>query len=76
LALAFEWHYRVPVEWYIYLDEGHVKFQPRGKLVVYQRNLDWMRFWLQGEEDPDTAKAEQYAWWRGMRERWEVPSSP
>lgn len=64
-------HYGVPAEWYVYLNEGHVKFQPRSKYLVYHRNLDWMRFWLQGNEDPDPAKAEQYARWRGMRERWE-----
>jgi hypothetical protein len=31
------------------------------------RNLDWFRFWLKGEEDPDPAKAEQYARWRELR---------
>jgi hypothetical protein len=30
--------------------------------------VDWFRFWLQGEEDPDPAKAEQYARWRELRE--------
>ena len=64
-------HYGVPVEWYVYLNEGHQKFQPRSKNLVYQRNLDWMRFWLQGAEDDDPAKAEQFARWRDMRRRWE-----
>jgi len=27
-----------------------------------------MRFWLQDYEDPDPAKAEQYARWRKLRE--------
>jgi hypothetical protein len=60
--------YGVPVEWYVYPGEGHVKFQPRNKYFVYQRNLDWMNFWLQGKEDPDPAKREQYGRWRAMRE--------
>jgi len=61
-------HHGIPVEWYIYLNEGHQKFQPRSKYLVYQRNLDWMKFWLKDEEDPDQSKADQYARWRQMRE--------
>jgi len=54
---------------YVFSDEPHQKFQPRHKLAVYQRNLDWFRFWLQGVEDPDPTKAEQYARWRIMKAR-------
>jgi hypothetical protein len=32
-----------------------------------QRNVDWYRFWLKGEEDPDPSKAEQYKRWRELR---------
>jgi len=28
--------------------------------------VDWFRFWLKGEEDPDPGKASQYARWRSM----------
>jgi dipeptidyl aminopeptidase/acylaminoacyl peptidase len=42
----------------------HIKVEPRQKLAVYQRNLDWFRFWLKDEIDPDPAKADQYARWR------------
>jgi dipeptidyl aminopeptidase/acylaminoacyl peptidase len=52
---------------YVFPDEPHIKFQPKHKLAVYERNLDWFRFWLQGYEDPDPAKAAQYARWRLMR---------
>ncbi len=52
---------------YVFPDEPHQKFQPRHKLAVYQRNLDWFRFWLQSVEDPDPSKKTQYAHWRGMR---------
>ena len=30
-------------------------------------SVDWLRFWLKGEEDPDPAKVEQYARWRELR---------
>lgn len=52
---------------YVFPHEPHLKFQPRHKLAVYLRNLDWFRFWLQGEEDPVAAKREQYMHWREMR---------
>jgi len=29
--------------------------------------VDWYRFWLQGYEDPNPAKAEQYERWRALR---------
>lgn len=52
---------------YVFPHEPHQKFQPRHKLAVYQRNLDWFRFWLQGYEEPNPAKEKQYARWREMR---------
>lgn len=53
---------------YVFPNEPHMKFQPRHKLAVYERNLDWFRFWLQGFEDPMPSKKTQYARWRVMRE--------
>ncbi|MEE8295057.1 MAG: Atxe2 family lasso peptide isopeptidase [Sphingomonadales bacterium] len=61
-----------PVEMYIYPDERHVKWQPAHKYIVYSRNVDWFNFWLQGIEDPDPAKAEQYLRWRELREMHEA----
>jgi hypothetical protein len=52
---------------YVFPNEPHIKFQPKHKLAVYERNLNWFRFWLQGYESPDREKAEQYAHWRAMR---------
>lgn len=52
---------------YVFPHEPHQKFQPRHKLAVYERNLDWFRFWLQGFEDADVSKRDQYARWREMR---------
>ncbi|MBG9791096.1 dipeptidyl aminopeptidase [Paenibacillus dendritiformis] len=52
---------------YVFPNEPHQKFQPRHKLAVYERNLDWFRFWLLGVEDLATGKKEQYRYWRMMR---------
>jgi dipeptidyl aminopeptidase/acylaminoacyl peptidase len=52
---------------YVFPNEPHLKFQPRHKLAVYERNLDWFRFWLQGYEDPAPSKKARYARWRAMR---------
>ncbi|MGN6790179.1 MAG: Atxe2 family lasso peptide isopeptidase [Rhodanobacteraceae bacterium] len=52
---------------YVFPNEPHNKFQPRHKLAVYERNLDWFRFWLQGYEAPDPAKRMQYAHWQKMK---------
>jgi dipeptidyl aminopeptidase/acylaminoacyl peptidase len=52
---------------YVFPNEPHQKFQPRHKLAAYKRNIDWFRFWLQGYEDPDPAKHEEYKHWRAMK---------
>jgi dipeptidyl aminopeptidase/acylaminoacyl peptidase len=52
---------------YVFPDEPHQKFQPKHKLAAYERNLDWFRFWLQGHEDSDPQKADQYKRWEAMR---------
>lgn len=57
------------VEMYVYPDEYHIKWQPAHRLSVYNRNIDWMNFWLRNVEDPDPAKASQYEHWRALRER-------
>ena len=54
---------------YVFPHEPHQKFQPRHKLAVYERNLDWFRFWLQGFEDDDATKSAQYENWRAMRDQ-------
>ncbi|QDX25156.1 Atxe2 family lasso peptide isopeptidase [Sphingomonas suaedae] len=57
-----------PVEMRIYPDEYHNKVQPRHRLAVYTRNIDWFAFWLRNVEDPDPGKQDQYARWRALRE--------
>ncbi|HEX4736688.1 MAG TPA: Atxe2 family lasso peptide isopeptidase [Allosphingosinicella sp.] len=61
--------YGKPVEMYVFPGEFHAKWQPVHRLAIYERNLDWFDFWLRGTEDPQPAKAAQYARWRLLRER-------
>jgi dipeptidyl aminopeptidase/acylaminoacyl peptidase len=61
-------HYSVPVDWYVYHDEGHVKSQPLNKYYVYCRNLEWMKFWLKDEVTSDPNKQDQYSRWRAMKD--------
>lgn len=56
-----------PAELFAFPDEPHTKYQPRHKLSVYERNLDWFRFWLQGYVDPAPRKREQYRRWQAFR---------
>lgn len=56
-----------PVEMYVFPDEFHTKGQPVHRRAVYERNLDWFSFWLRHEQDPDPAKAAQYARWEAFR---------
>jgi dipeptidyl aminopeptidase/acylaminoacyl peptidase len=65
-----------PAELYVFPDEAHIKAQPRHRLAVYRRNLDWFRFWLQDRADEDPARTEQYQRWRGLAERFRVTSDP
>jgi dipeptidyl aminopeptidase/acylaminoacyl peptidase len=56
-----------PVELHVIPDGTHELAKPWERLSSAQGNVDWFTFWLLGEEDPDSAKAEQYARWRDLR---------
>ncbi|MBN9145673.1 MULTISPECIES: Atxe2 family lasso peptide isopeptidase [unclassified Novosphingobium] len=56
-----------PVEMYVFPDETHNKWQPAHRKAIYQRNLDWFGFWLQGKVDPDPTKTSQYERWQAMK---------
>lgn len=58
---------RKPVELYVIPDGEHLLVKPWERLASSGSNVDWFRFWLKGEEDPDPAKAEQYARWRELK---------
>jgi dipeptidyl aminopeptidase/acylaminoacyl peptidase len=60
---------RHQADMYVFPNETHIKYQPQHKQAVYERNVDWFRFWLQGYEDPNPDKAGQYRIWREMRDQ-------
>jgi dipeptidyl aminopeptidase/acylaminoacyl peptidase len=56
----------------IYLPTGtHHLQKPWDRMVSLQSDVDWFRFWLAGQEDPDPAKANQYVRWRELQKRQE-----
>lgn len=57
------------VEMWIFPDAYHIKNQPRQRLAVYDRNVDWLDFWLLGRENPDIVDLDRYARWQAMREK-------
>lgn len=53
----------------IYFPHGtHIHQKPLERLESQQGNIDWLRFWLQGYEDPDPAKCPQYELWRSLKD--------
>jgi len=61
-------HYHVPVDFFIYPNDGHVTQRPEHRFVSLQRNLDWFEFWLLDRENEPQSKGDQYARWRTLRE--------
>ncbi|ANO50062.1 hypothetical protein BA177_01445 [Woeseia oceani] len=57
-----------PVEMVVHPDEGHIKWHPAHRFAIYERNVDWLNFWLRGIEDLSPAKAEQYVRWHRLRD--------
>jgi|GEM_PF-957027 len=60
-----------PLETHIYPDAGHIINQPAQRYSIYNRNMDWLSFWLMGKEDPAPEKRPQYTRWRLYREQHE-----
>lgn len=81
-TLLYEWEwfaalYKLakPVDM-IYIPDGQHELQkPWDRIIAQEGNLDWFLFWLKREEDPDPAKADQYARWRELRKLQEKQST-
>jgi dipeptidyl aminopeptidase/acylaminoacyl peptidase len=56
-----------PIEMYVFPGETHALIQPVHRLVNYERQVDWFRFWLQHEEDGSPSKQSQYDRWNRLR---------
>lgn len=57
------------VEMYVFPGEYHVKWQPIHHLNIYERNVQWFRFWLLDQEADEPLDPEQYSRWRTLREK-------
>jgi dipeptidyl aminopeptidase/acylaminoacyl peptidase len=54
----------------LYLPLGqHVLQNPAELMASEQGDVDWFRYWLKGEVDPDPAKTKQYERWSKMRNK-------
>ena len=72
LGALWEWYaglslQKKPVDLVLIPGGTHLLVKPRERAIAQQGLVDWFCFWLKGEEDPDPAKAEQYARWRELR---------
>lgn len=56
-----------PVDLFYFPDGQHVLQKPRERLASEQGDVDWFRFWLEGQEDRDPRKAQEYQRWRKLR---------
>lgn len=59
-----------PVEFFLIPDierGSHTIQNPAQCLASQEGAVDWFDFWLNGREDPDPRKADQYARWRKLR---------
>jgi dipeptidyl aminopeptidase/acylaminoacyl peptidase len=57
----------VEMQWLRRENATHVVKRPYHRYLSQQSAVDWFDFWLNGHEDADPAKAEQYARWHELR---------
>lgn len=61
-----------PVEYYVVpeVDRGSHHIENPGQLMAIKQNaVDWFDFWLNDHEDPASEKAQQYEYWKRLREQ-------
>jgi dipeptidyl aminopeptidase/acylaminoacyl peptidase len=56
-----------PVEMIVIQNGDHILQRPSDRMISQQGSVDWFSFWLNGEQDSDPQKANQYARWKAMR---------
>jgi dipeptidyl aminopeptidase/acylaminoacyl peptidase len=56
-----------PVDLIMLNSDEHTLTNPAVRMVSQGGSVDWFRFWLQGYEDPDPGKADQYKRWRELK---------
>jgi hypothetical protein len=57
-----------PVDLIVFDQGTHVISNPAQRLVSQGGTVDWFRYWLKGERDPDPAKNAQYDRWDQLRQ--------
>lgn len=72
LMREYEWYaaskrLSKPAELLYIQDGSHELEKPWDRMASQGSNVDWFDFWLNGHEDPNPAKAEQYQRWRELR---------
>jgi hypothetical protein len=68
---------KLPVEYYVIPDierGSHVLQNPSQLMATKQGAIDWLSFWLSGDEDSDLTKADQYARWHRLRDQRDTAS--
>ena len=55
-----------PVDLLVLNSDEHVLTDPAIRMASQGGSVDWFRFWLQGYEDPDAAKAPEYRRWEKL----------
>jgi len=65
-----------PVDFVLLHTNEHILSNPTLLMASQDGSVDWFRFWLQGDEDPDPAKVDQYRRWEALcaMQRNEQPS--
>lgn len=58
-----------PVEMIHIPNGGHQLEPPLSRMASQEGNVDWFSYWLLGEEDPRSEKADQYRRWDAMKAR-------
>ena len=56
-----------PVDFVYLPGAAHILVRPSDRMISQGGTVDWFSFWLQGYEDPDPVKADQYKRWRELR---------
>jgi len=72
LGDLWEWYagltmQKKPVDFVVIPDASHIYGRSSECMLKQQGLVDWFTFWLKGEEDSDSSKAEQYLRWRELR---------
>lgn len=56
-----------PFDFVVYPGASHVINHPAQRFSIYNRNIDWLKFWMMNQEDSSPKKREQYRRWRTLK---------